>query len=62
MSSERSPVTPIMRGNECIGFVFGRGLSGYEAFDTDKSIGMFPSKTEAVAAVTKKLGKENAEY
>jgi hypothetical protein len=46
----------------CVGFFIYRGKLGYEAFDGDeKSLGMFPTKHEAAAAVlnTREISKRN---
>jgi hypothetical protein len=39
-------------GGGCIGFLIGRGKTGYEAFDaSEKSIGLFQSQADAAKAV-----------
>jgi hypothetical protein len=48
---ERSPITPVMAGNVCIGFVFARGRDGFEAYNDDQSLGLFPDKPAAIAAL-----------
>ena len=46
-------------GRLCIGHVLRRGPRGYEAFDShDVSLGVYPSKAEAAAALT--LGVKGA--
>jgi hypothetical protein len=47
-----APLVSVYSGSTCIGFVLGRGVSGFEAFDADqRSLGTYPSEREAVAAV-----------
>ena len=46
-----SPITSIMAGNRCVGFVMRRGAAGHEAFDECRSLGMYASQPEAIAAV-----------
>jgi hypothetical protein len=40
-----------MAGNRCVGFVMRRGAAGHEAFDECRSLGMYASQPEAIAAV-----------
>jgi hypothetical protein len=53
-----SPRTPVMAGKVCIGFVFARGRSGFEAFNNDKSLGHFPDKTAAITALAETVRGE----
>jgi hypothetical protein len=53
--TERSPITPVMAGRVCVGFVFARGREGFEAFDDDKSLGLFPDKSAAIAALCERI-------
>jgi hypothetical protein len=53
--TERSPITPVMAGTTCIGFVFARGRAGFEAYNDDKSLGLFPDKSAAIAALFKTI-------
>ena len=46
-----SPITPIVAGKQCIGFVFPRGRVGFEAFDEEKSLGLYQTRESAIAAV-----------
>ena len=46
-----SPIVPVMSGKQCVGFVFSRGLAGYEVFDNDRSLGLFPDKSAAIEAL-----------
>ena len=56
----------VYAGSTCVGFIFCRGRSGFEAFNTDTvSLGMFVSMKAAadavtmnIAAVTKAAGGE----
>jgi hypothetical protein len=46
-----APLVSVYDGRECIGFVLGRGRTGFEAFSRSEiSLGMF--KTQAAAANT----------
>jgi hypothetical protein len=47
--TERSPMTPVMAGKVWIGFIFARGLDGFEAYNDDQSLGLFPDKSAAIA-------------
>jgi len=44
------PVTSIMAGSRCVGFLFRRGV-GVEAFEEQRSLGLFNNQAEAIAAV-----------
>ena len=44
-------ITPIVAGKQCIGFVFPRGRVGFEAFDEEKSLGLYQTRESAIAAV-----------
>jgi hypothetical protein len=48
-----------MAGKVCIGFVFARGRAGFEAFDDNMSLGLFPEKSTAIAALSERI-KKNA--
>jgi len=45
-----SPVTPVMAGKQCIGFVMKRA-DGFLAYDESKSLGLYPDKSAAIAAL-----------
>jgi len=45
-------VVSVYDGRECVGFVFARGKTGYEAFNRDeRSVGVFKTQREAVGAI-----------
>ena len=45
-------MAPVMRGNDCCGFILRRGLSGVEAYDRDAhALGIFESEEKAAKAV-----------
>jgi hypothetical protein len=47
-----SPMVSIYDGQRCLGFVFQRGRTGFEAFDAEqRSLGMFPTQREAATAI-----------
>jgi hypothetical protein len=47
-----SPLLSIYDGQRCVGFVYARGRTGFEAFTAEQhSLGIFPSQREAAAAV-----------
>jgi hypothetical protein len=46
-----SPITSIMVGNRCFGFIMRRGVAGHEAFDECRSLGLYPDQGAAIAAV-----------
>jgi hypothetical protein len=47
------PLLAIYDGRQCVGFVLGRGLRGYEAFDaSEHSLGLFAARAEAADAVS----------
>jgi hypothetical protein len=48
-----------MAGKVCLGFVFARGRAGFEAFDDNESLGLFPEKTAAISALSDRF-KKNA--
>jgi hypothetical protein len=50
-ASPASPITAIMIGQRCVGFLMRRGTAGHEAFDESRSPGMFADQAEAIAAV-----------
>jgi hypothetical protein len=54
-----SSITPIMAGEVCVGFIFARGRAGFEALDDSKSLGLFPDKSAAIAALIEHI-KKNA--
>jgi hypothetical protein len=56
--TESSPITPIMAGKVCLGFVFARGRAGFEAFDDNESLGLFPEKTAAISALSDRFKKK----
>jgi hypothetical protein len=58
-ASPVTPITSIMVGSRCIGFVFRRGAAGVEAFDEQRSLGMFADQGEAIAAVAAGINKEH---
>jgi hypothetical protein len=46
------PLMSIYVGRRCIGFVLARGREGFEAFDRrERSLGLYPSRVAAVAAI-----------
>jgi hypothetical protein len=47
------PMLSIYDGRDCVGFLISRGKQGVELFDRDqKSIGIFASQHEAIAAIS----------
>jgi len=47
-----SPLLSVYSGRDCIGFVYARGRSGFEAFTADqKSLGVFRTQREAATAI-----------
>jgi hypothetical protein len=45
-------MAPVMRGNDCVGFLLKRGPGGVEAYDREaQSIGTFASEAFAARAV-----------
>jgi hypothetical protein len=53
-----SPITPVMAGSRCIGFTMRRGVAGVEAFDEQRSLGLFPDPGAAIAAVAERINKQ----
>jgi hypothetical protein len=52
-----SPITSIMAGSRCVGFLFRR-RGAVEAFDEHRSLGLFSSQAAAVAAVVAQINQE----
>jgi hypothetical protein len=52
-STDKSSImVSVFDGRDCIGFVISRGKAGCEPFNADqKSIGLFSSEADAVAAL-----------
>jgi hypothetical protein len=50
-ASSTSPITSILVGKQCVGFVFARGAAGSEAFDERQSLGLFEDQDAAIAAI-----------
>jgi hypothetical protein len=53
MTNPEPVVVSVFDDRHCIGHVLRRGPRGYEAFDShDVSLGIYPTKGEAAAALT----------
>jgi hypothetical protein len=53
MTNPEPEMICVFDGRRCIGHVLRRGPREYEAFDShDVSLGVYPSKAEAAAALT----------
>jgi hypothetical protein len=47
-----SPLLSVYDGQQCVGFVYARGRTGFEAFTAaQQSLGIFATQREAVTAV-----------
>jgi hypothetical protein len=45
-------MSPVMSGNDCLGFILRRGRSGVEAYDRDAhALGIFETEERAAQAV-----------
>ena len=52
-----APLAYVYDGQQCLGHVLNRGKAGFEVFDRDdRSVGLFPSSSAAVAALVVKEG------
>ena len=58
MTSSTPPITSTMTGNRCVGFVFRRGVAGVEAFDEQRSLGLYADQAQAVAAVAAQVSQQ----
>ncbi len=48
----KSPMAYVYDGQDCVGFILGRGKLGFEALGRDEhSIGLFATQREAAAAI-----------
>jgi hypothetical protein len=53
MTGDEPAMVSVFDGRRCVGHVLRRGPRGYEAFDShDVSLGIYPTKGEAAAALT----------
>jgi hypothetical protein len=50
-TASASPLTSIFAGQVCVGFTFGRGVAGVEAFNEFGSLGLFENQDAAIAAI-----------
>jgi hypothetical protein len=51
-SAPTTPLTSVMHGNRCIGFILHRGRQGVEIFTREtRSLGIFPTELEAISAL-----------
>jgi hypothetical protein len=51
-ATSTSPMLSIYDGQRCVGFVYARGRTGFEAFTADqRSLGTFRTQREAATAV-----------
>jgi hypothetical protein len=47
-----SPMLSVLdKSQRCRGFIFRRGMTGFEAFDETRSLGFYASEPEAIAAI-----------
>ena len=54
-----SPMQYVHDGRVCIGFIYRRGVAGYEAFDANgSSLGMFATTRAAYEAISAKVGAD----
>jgi hypothetical protein len=53
-----SPIVSIMIDRKCIGFLMHRGVAGVEAFNEHASLGLFPDRDKAIAAVAERISKQ----
>ena len=57
-----TPLTSIMHGNRCIGFLLHRGQQGIEVFTREtQSIGCFPTEQEAIGALLNPQGARSCD-
>jgi len=51
-SAPTTPLTSVMHGDRCIGFILHRGRQGVEVFTREaQSLGYFPTEHEAISAL-----------
>jgi hypothetical protein len=51
-AASTSPMVSIYDGQRCVGFVYARGRTGFEAFTVEQqSLGIFATQREAATAV-----------
>jgi hypothetical protein len=59
-SAPTTPLTSVMHGNRCIGFILHRGRQGVEAFTREtQSIGCFATEHEAIGALLNPKGAQS---
>jgi hypothetical protein len=47
----------VMAGQVCVGFLFQRGAAGVEAYDEQRSLGLFETQQLAIAAIAEATNK-----